>query len=97
MNMCIIMNMNIYINKDNEEKLRQLEDWTMSGLINNLLETFFEKHDVMDFKNQVEPYVLKKIIDDKYPAKKKPLNTETKDYSLCKHGNIKGFCKQGCK
>lgn len=31
------------------------------------------------------------------PKRGEPIHTETKDYSLCKHGNIKGFCKLGCK
>lgn len=30
------------------------------------------------------------------PARK-PINKDTKDYSLCPHGQVKGFCKKGCK
>jgi hypothetical protein len=38
MNMCIIMNMNIYITKQNEEYLRKLTQGSMSGLINGLID-----------------------------------------------------------
>jgi hypothetical protein len=26
-----------------------------------------------------------------------PIQKDSKDYSLCKHGQVKGFCKSGCK
>ena len=39
MNMCIVMNMNIYIRPDLEKRLREAP--SMSGLINNLLERHF--------------------------------------------------------
>lgn len=42
MNMCIIMTMNIYITKDNEEKLSKLpKGQSKSGLINGLLNAHF--------------------------------------------------------
>lgn len=40
MNMCIVMNMNIYITPDNENKLRN-HGGSMSGLINGLLDNYF--------------------------------------------------------
>lgn len=26
-----------------------------------------------------------------------PIHKDNKDYSTCSHGNVKGFCKKGCK
>jgi len=49
--MYIVMNMNIYITKDNEEKLRKLDDWTMSGLINYLLEKHWDDPDSQRIKS----------------------------------------------
>jgi hypothetical protein len=41
---------------------------------------------------------LGKLPKDSLPIQEdRPLNKDTKDYSLCKHGQVKGFCKQGCK
>ena len=45
MTMCMIMNMNIYISKDNEQKLRAYNG-SMSGLINKLLDQFFTTENI---------------------------------------------------
>jgi hypothetical protein len=43
-NMCILIDMHIYITPDNEKLLREYSnEGTMSGLINSLLEEFFSK------------------------------------------------------
>ena len=42
--------MNIYITKDNEERLRGLADWSMSGLINYLLNGYFEEGNLFAHK-----------------------------------------------
>lgn len=44
-----------------------------------------KKADIPDYKQE-------------YPPKKNtPVATQQKDYSTCKHGAVKGFCKKGCK
>lgn len=48
--MCIIITMNIYITTPNEKNLRQLEDWSMSGLVNYLLSDYFKTHTIKDVK-----------------------------------------------
>ncbi len=58
MNMCIVIDMNIYITKENEEQLRGLKDYTMSGLVNHLLANYFGAH------SQEEVRELSKKIDD---------------------------------
>lgn len=91
--MTIIMTMNIYITKDNEKFLKTLsEGKSMSGLINELLNSYRKKkaYDVIPLTPREIKPVLK--IEDN-----EPLNKAAKDYSLCKHGQVKGFCKQGCK
>jgi hypothetical protein len=35
-------------------------------------------------------------LDNPFQITKEPLNKSSKDYSLCKHGSVKGFCKIGC-
>lgn len=40
--------MNIYITRDNEERLRNLTEQSMSGLINFLLIEYFSTHEVKD-------------------------------------------------
>lgn len=63
MNMHIIMNMNIYITKENEGRLRGLNDWTMSGLVNYLLNKWFDEpgHDIESIKDKVENLALKQF------------------------------------
>ncbi len=82
MTMCIIIYMNIYISKENEKKLRQLEDWTMSGLINYLLTEYWKTHTVKGVKTQVEPEI-KKLVEKKIEKS-----------SLCKiHAMDKRYCR----
>lgn len=53
--MRILMSMNIYITRENEQKLRQLEGYTMSGIINYLLDNYFKTHNVSEIKEKIEP------------------------------------------
>lgn len=58
--MTIIIDMNIYITPANEEKLRQVKDFTMSGLVNYLLGSYWEGHSIEDVK-QIERKTLKSV------------------------------------
>ena len=101
MNITIIMNMNIYITQENEQKLRQLNDWTMSGLVNYLLVKWFDDpdHNVEAIKENVEKEAFKE-----FPTKmQEPLPEHSKiGVNLCKIHSIpltaNGKCLQkGCK
>lgn len=43
------------------------------------------------------PPEVKEKVESHPPRTIKPLNKVKKDYALCKHGAVKGFCKSGCK
>ena len=102
MTMTIIMTMNIYINRSNTEKLEK--EANKSGLINRLLEEYFNSltkpHPVLEpelppeDKNSSTPINKSQKEINKSP---KEINKSQKDYSLCKHSFVKGFCKEGCK
>ena len=103
------MNMNIYITKDNEERLRGLGEWTMSGLVNYLLTAWFKnpEHSANALKEKVEKPALKKFpVAMAKPLPKPPIEIVRdlfpKAQELCKiHGipmTTQGKCLQkGCK
>lgn len=53
--------MNIYITRTNEEKLREVNDYTMSGLINHLLTEYFRTHGLPSMKGQL-PLTKKEVV-----------------------------------
>lgn len=111
MTMCIVMTMNIYISSDNKKALKELKDkgHSMSGLVNHLLDKWRKsgkipslptdgvKTIVIDSTPVGENEFHKLVTDKKSSPVRPPINKEGKDYSTCKHGAIKGFCKKGCK
>lgn len=60
MNMCIVMNMNIYIRPDLESLLRQEE--SMSGLINKLLEGHYSQTPHTPLQETIEEKLIPKNI-----------------------------------
>lgn len=106
MAMYIVMTMNIYITKQNEEKLRG--EKSMSGLINHLLDLHYGHLPELATSTADNLIINGNVVDETYqapttPAKNsrlatpRPINKGKKDYSVCKHGAVKGFCKKGCK
>lgn len=100
MNMTIVMNMNIYIRPDLEQRLRQ-ED-SMSGLINKLLDDYFQDPPTPYKKSIVEDSSLENIFSKKQNVfkPKSVISEVAKDFDFCKNGHpMKGdkcFGK-GCK
>lgn len=98
MNMCIIIVMNIYITKDNEEYLANLtDDWTKSGLINYLLRKHRGDYDPDDINKITDPLKrptpapsekkptlneLQAVIDN-IPSKPSP---SAEEFACCKQG-----------
>jgi hypothetical protein len=110
MNMYIVMNMNIYIRPDLEQRLRK--EASMSGLINKLLDQHYTPlppnsktiKQKQEPKNILEPklsFKSKQSFKPKQSFEAKPIITEIeKDFDFCKNGHpMKGdkcFGK-GCK
>src|ERR1035437_4683606 len=63
MNMRILIVMNIYITIDNEKKLREMTDRTMSGLINYLLIGYWKEHKPKEVSDYVEDKLPKGMIN----------------------------------
>lgn len=55
------MTMNIYITKENEEQLRKLKSYTMSGLVNYLLTDYFKSNPASELVRRVERKAEKKM------------------------------------
>lgn len=99
--MYIVMNMNIYISKENEAYLRTLQG-SMSGYINGLI--VMDKAEAKEVRQHVvdEGVKLGKIKSVPTPSPQSPAEeqkiTEQLDkvYTFCKHNNLRGFCKHGC-
>jgi phosphoribosylformylglycinamidine (FGAM) synthase-like enzyme len=65
-------NMTFYIKPANEKKLKKLEDSSMGGLVNHLLEQFFEVHTTTTTRTTVnmkpdEAESFKKNLDEVIP------------------------------
>ena len=80
----------IYIRKENEDTWNALKD--KSGFINNALGAAGAYKEMPP----VEKKALKEVVTTIIPSPT-PINKESKDYSTCNHGNVRGFCKKGCK
>jgi len=92
------MRTNIYIRKENEDKWNAIPD--KSKWINTLLSNSDDTSRYGTVKETPAGPMVEVLSADLPPASKagkEPLNTETKDYSLCKHNQVKGFCKHGCR
>lgn len=82
--MCMIMNMNIYITKANEELLKK--EKSMSGLINKLLSTHYGARTVDSV------HVSEK--DESIPtADAEVLSNRQKTAKLCRHNSDPSLCK----
>ena len=86
MTMCIVMSMNIYINKDNEKRLRGLDTMSMSGLINALLGEHFVTPDT-------EEKIIKRTIQQHVAYEGGNFCKHGYDPSLCKHAKNGKPCK----
>lgn len=84
MHMTIIITMNIYITKENENNLRNASDQSMSGLINSLLVDYFETHPPG-------------TVTASSPEEMKKISTQSAitgaEKFWCKHGADPKFCK----
>ena len=88
MNMCIVMNMNIYIRPDLESLLRQegSSGASMSGLINKLLEGYFSQTPHTPLQETIEEKLIPKNILE--PEMKKACCLRP---SPCVHWNWNGI------
>lgn len=96
MNMYMIIHMNIYIKEENEYNLRRY-DGSMSGLVNRLLEDFFKEYPAAATGAEKPKKYAKH--PGKYPTDgTKPINAPAQEtVKFCKHQQVKGLCKKGCR
>jgi hypothetical protein len=92
--------MNIYLTKENEEKLRndKLTNGliSMSGLINQLLERHFEVQDKWIGPESVNVHDLD-LLPPEVAYDAPPEIKYGADIALCDHDNPLGQCEYGCK
>lgn len=82
MNMTIIIYMNIYITKDNEEFLKSITEGSMSGIINKLLNNYRKGNGPDLFPKRIpKPKIINSVQDVKN------IFPEAKAQKFCKEGH----------